>query len=184
MKDLAEYLEEVIKNSIEAGSDEINITVRYSDEKNVFRFVVEDNGCGMDKTLLKAATDKGISTKAIGHKGEGLYKLKTLVESCEGIFVLSSHPNKYTRLEWTINADKTPIPLGDLADIIAKTIFKNPNIDIHFMYATKHSTFVFFLPAMAYMYKLEKMSTLSDLRKLKKVLKSNILYSNKPTNRE
>ena len=79
MKDLSEYLEEVIKNSIEAGSDEISITVRYSEQKNVFRFIVEDNGCGMDKTLLKTAADKGISTKAIGHKGDSLFNLKTVI---------------------------------------------------------------------------------------------------------
>ncbi len=175
METLAHHLLDVMNNSWEAGAKEIDVTVRESIEKNVFRFVVEDDGCGMDKTLLKIAADEGITTKKGENRGRGLYLLKAMTQECEGMFQLSSHNGKSTRLEWTVKHNHSNRkPLGDISGVIADFIFSHPLIDVVFVYATEEATFTFFLPSMSYIYGLEKMETASDLKKMKKVLQKNL----------
>ncbi|MBR1626564.1 MAG: ATP-binding protein [Bacteroidales bacterium] len=175
METLAHHLLDILTNSVEAGATEINITIRESLEKNVFRFVVEDDGCGMDKTLLSKAADKGVTTKAGKNRGMGLYLLKSMTEENEGMFQLSSHNGKSTRLEWTVkHSSPKRKPLGDISGVIADFIFSHKDIDVFFMYATEEDTFSFYLPSMAYMYNLEKMESGSDLKKMKKVIQKNL----------
>ncbi|MBR1774500.1 MAG: ATP-binding protein [Bacteroidales bacterium] len=179
MQTLAHHLLDVMVNSLEAGATEIDVTIRESIEKNVFRFLVEDDGCGMDKKLVKMAAEKGITTKVGKDRGWGLYLLKTMTEECEGTFQLSSHAGKSTRMEWTVKHDSDKRkPLGDISGVIADFIYAHKDIDVRFTYATEEATFSFFLPAMSYMYDLEKFESSSDLKRLKRVLEKNLVRIN------
>ncbi|MGP1515570.1 MAG: ATP-binding protein [Bacteroidales bacterium] len=175
MDSLSHYLLDVMTNSVEAGATDIEITIRESDKKNYFRFVVQDNGCGMNKTLLKTATEEGITTKRGKNRGQGLYLLRAMVEMSEGVLQISSHNGKSTCVEWTIKRDHDKRkPLGDLIGVIADFIYSYKAVGVYFTYATEYDTFSFFLPAMSYIYGLGDMDKNSDLKKMKKILQDNL----------
>ena len=175
METLTHHLLDVMTNSCEAEADEIEITVRESKEKDVIRFVVQANGIGMTKQFLKTAADKGVTTKEGANRGMGLYLIKTMTQDCGGMFQLSSHNGKSTRLEYTVKlSSEATKPLGDISGMIADFIYAHKEKEVRFTYATDDGTFSFYLPAMAYMYGLEKFESSSDLKKLKKVLQRNL----------
>ncbi len=175
MQTLSHHLLDILTNSVEAGATEIDLVIRESIDKDVIRFVVTDDGCGMDKTLLSKLTTKGISTKRGNNRGMGLYLLKEMIQDNEGTLQITSHNNKSTRIEWTIKHKKTNrIPLGDIAGVVSNFIYSYKDIDLFFTYQTDKDTFTFYLPAMAYLYKIERMEKSSDLKKLKKILEQNL----------
>jgi signal transduction histidine kinase len=175
MQTLSHHLLDILTNSAEAGATEIDLTIRESVGKNVIRFVVTDDGCGMDKALLSKVVNKGITTKRGENRGMGLYLLKEMTQENEGKLQISSHNGKSTRIEWTVRHDKEGrIPIGDISGVVSNFIYSYKDIDLFFTYQTDEDTFAFYLPSMASLYKIERMEKSSDLRKLKKVLEQNL----------
>ena len=168
MKTLADYLLAALTNSVQ-------IEIKETDEKKLIRFVITDNGEGMEKAFVKTAAQPGITTKEGENRGMGLYLIKNLSEECSGMFQLSSHKGKSTRLEYTVKKDSEAIkPIGDIAGVVAEYIYSHPDILVWFEYATDKKKFMFSLPSMRFIYSLPHMNTSADKQKLKKIFQKNL----------
>ena len=75
MIDISLHIYDIAQNAIDAGADHIFISIL----KN--RFVISDNGCGMDEQTKKSACIKGFTTRKNGRGGNGLYLLRCNAES-------------------------------------------------------------------------------------------------------
>lgn len=103
---LADILTDLVQNSIEAGSNLVNI-VFIEDIKSI-RFTVEDNGRGMNKGTLERADDP-FRTDGIKHPGRrvglGIPFLRQTAEQVGGRVDINSSIGKGTRVEAEFPAD-------------------------------------------------------------------------------
>lgn len=116
---LADILTDLVQNSIEAGSNLVNI-VFIEDIKSI-RFTVEDNGRGMNKDTLERVDDP-FRTDGIKHPGRrvglGIPFLRQTAEQVGGRVDINSSIGKGTRVEAEFPADHLDLPpVGDLVQL-------------------------------------------------------------------
>lgn len=83
-------IENLIKNSIDAGSTEIKVTTQ---ENKYLELIVEDNGTGVSRNLQKKMFSPGYTTKEYGW-GMGLSLTKRIVRMHHGKIIYKSHKEK------------------------------------------------------------------------------------------
>lgn len=113
MQDLRDCVLELVKNSIEAESTFIEISVFQKDARRLF-LQVEDNGCGMSSELLEICQSPFYSTKG-KEVGMGLPLVKELALRTGGDFAVECN----NRGGITVSAlfkpyDINMIPIGDI----------------------------------------------------------------------
>lgn len=86
--EIMRVVQNVLKNSIEAGSKVIRVRIERPDEFNV-AVVVDDNGGGMDENQRKAIDSAGVTFKPNG-TGLGLGICRHIVSAHGGTFAISS----------------------------------------------------------------------------------------------
>ncbi len=113
---IADFLSDVLQNSIEAKSTLIELDI----EQSLTNFAVKlrDNGCGMNPDQLVRALDPFVSD-GVKHphrrQGLGLPFLKQAVDSLGGQMKISSVPGQGTQLSFKLPLGHIDCPpLGDL----------------------------------------------------------------------
>jgi signal transduction histidine kinase len=91
--ELMRVLQNLFKNSLEAGATRLTITFTRIEEK--LEVVITDNGVGMDAERVKRALHGGFSSKATG-TGLGLSICRHLIGTHGATFELESAPGKGT----------------------------------------------------------------------------------------
>ncbi|MDO9629475.1 MAG: ATP-binding protein, partial [Acholeplasmataceae bacterium] len=83
------------------------------------KIMIQDNGRGMSKDILKMATSPFYTTRKTRRVGLGLSFLKMLAEQTEGTFHIKSKENVGTTIEMTLNYIHPDMPpLGNLGEMI------------------------------------------------------------------
>lgn len=139
MNELSFYILDIVQNSINAHSKNVNLSVEESDNKIVI--TISDDGIGMDKHELKKATNPFYST---GNKkiGLGLSLFKEICEHTNGTFEIKSEKNKGTIVRGELNKESLNyLSLGDLTETII-TIICFGQIDVKFSYQNRDNLFV------------------------------------------
>ncbi len=96
----------IINNSFEAiGEEDGEIIIKLSMENQFINFVCQDNGGGIEDSLLELIPNPNFSTKEY-HKGMGLYISKAIIESYNGILSINSKsPNTIVSINFPIKND-------------------------------------------------------------------------------
>lgn len=134
MQDISLHLLDIIENSVRAGARCIRIRVINDAQQNVLRFIVEDDGCGMDSETLFNAQDPFYTSKQerIKKVGLGIPLFKQNAELCNGSFDITSQPGLGTVLKADFERDNIDrLPLGSLKDTLLGAIIGHQDIDFH-----------------------------------------------------
>ncbi|MFO7660292.1 MAG: ATP-binding protein [Candidatus Cloacimonadaceae bacterium] len=134
MQDLSLHLLDIIENSVRARARSIRIRIISDSQQNVLRFIVEDDGCGMDSETLEMAQDPFYTSKEERTKkvGLGIPLFKQNAEFCNGSFTISSEPCLGTVLKADFERDNIDrLPLGNLKDTLLGAIVGHQDIDFY-----------------------------------------------------
>ncbi|MFP4362710.1 MAG: ATP-binding protein [Spirochaetia bacterium] len=117
---IADFMLDIIQNSVEAESSEIRIDL--TETESSMRFAIRDNGVGMAPEELRKAKDP-FFTNGVKHKkrkvGLGLPFLIQTIEMTDGDFDISSEKGKGTMViaDFQLDHMDTP-PTGDIIALI------------------------------------------------------------------
>ncbi len=89
----------LINNSIEAISSSGKITLKISEENEKVKFVIQDNGCGMEPSILEKIFEPFFSHNKKKGTGLGMAIVKSIIESHKGVISSASKPGLGTRFE-------------------------------------------------------------------------------------
>jgi two-component system sensor histidine kinase DctS len=96
---LTVILGNLLENAIDAAKGKENGKIQlYISCGNQLKVHVDDNGCGIAPALQSLVFERGISTKGSEQEnhGIGLYTVKQIVDSCQGVISIDSMPEEGT----------------------------------------------------------------------------------------
>ncbi|HIP91948.1 MAG TPA: ATP-binding protein [Thermotoga sp.] len=131
LRTIADHIMDIAQNAVKVGAKNIKIYIDEVPEKT-FKFVVEDDGPGMDEKTLSRIFDPFFTTRdpKIRKVGLGLPFLRQSAEATGGYVKLFSKPGKGTRVEALFHLDHVDCqPIGDLPSTFSALIFSNSNIN-------------------------------------------------------
>ncbi len=132
MQDISLHLLDIIENSVRAGAKGIRIRIINDAQENILRFIVEDDGCGMDSETLAMAQDPFYTSKEdrVKKVGLGIPLFKQNAELCNGSFTITSEPCLGTVLKADFEKDHIDrLPLGNLKDTLLGAIIGHSDVD-------------------------------------------------------
>lgn len=113
---ICDYVSDIVHNSIEAGS--LNIELVWTETDKLISLKIVDDGCGMDEATLEKALNP-FYTDGSKHKGRtvglGLPFLKQAAKSTGGEFEIKSEKGKGTLVNFSF--DKTHIDMPAIGSI-------------------------------------------------------------------
>ena len=98
MKELALHLLDLVENSANAGASSITVTVMEDLAADRLRFIVLDDGCGMNADLVKRIRDPFTTTQK-KRTGLGIPFLCQSAEICGGSVEIQSEPGSGTKVD-------------------------------------------------------------------------------------
>ena len=123
MKELALYILDIFYNSAAADAALIRIAVKEDSNRNLFSVKVTDNGCGIDRTLLKKVKDPFVTTRTTRKVGMGIPLLTQAAEQSGGNLVILSKKDFGTTLTANFELDHVDRPpLGDMVSSLLAMI--------------------------------------------------------------
>ncbi|RKX54862.1 MAG: ATP-binding protein [Thermotoga sp.] len=128
LRSIAEHILDIAQNSVKAGAKMIRIELEEF-ENDHFRFVIEDDGKGMEDP--KIAFDPFYTSRDPGIRkvGLGLPFLKQSAELTGGYVKLETEVGKGTKVEalFKLSSIDCP-PIGDIAGVVSSLIFSDDEI--------------------------------------------------------
>lgn len=129
MKDIAFHITDIAENSLRAGAKQVEVSLRLAGRE--LSLTIADNGCGMNETTLRRATDPFYTTRTTRHAGLGLPFLFQNAAQCGGGATIDSAPNRGTRVSACFRLDHIDCPpAGDLATTLALLLTGSPGVDV------------------------------------------------------
>jgi hypothetical protein len=132
---LSDLVIDIAQNAVESGASLVELEIRETDEE--FRFILKDNGRGMNKHELERAIDPFISDgKKHPHRQVGLgipFLIQTALQSGGGYDLHSAKDAGTTITAWfDLTVTDTP-PVGDVSGMLRTVLlFAGPEeIGIH-----------------------------------------------------
>lgn len=143
MEEIAMYILDIVNNSLAAGSKNIHVYIRDSEQYNIIDILIVDDGCGMDEETLKKVTDPFYTSRTTRNVGLGVPMFKDSVEMTGGYFVIDSRRSVGTTLNGTYirNHLDTP-PMGDIIETMITLIQFDESVDYIFEYNEDDHEFV------------------------------------------
>ena len=130
MQDLSLHILDIAENATKAGATLIEIDVSEDISKDLLQISIRDNGRGMDKEMLKGATDPFVTTRTTRRVGLGLPLLEQAAKETGGNLLITSDPGKGTKVVATFqesHIDRRPV--GDMGATLTTLIMGNPDLD-------------------------------------------------------
>lgn len=133
MRELSLNVMDIVQNSISAGADRIDLSVKESHTEDVLVISIRDNGRGMTEEQVRRVTDPFYTTRTTRKVGLGVPLFKMEAEMTGGKFSIVSKLGEGTE----VTAQFVPshvdmIPLGDINATVKLLITCNPAIDFVF----------------------------------------------------
>ncbi|WP_313340499.1 sensor histidine kinase [Sedimentibacter sp.] len=143
MKELSMHILDIAMNSISAGSKLIEIIIEESNNSNLIKIIIKDDGCGMSDDTIKRVTDPFYTTRTTRKVGLGIPLLKEACERCNGYFNINSEIGKGTTVECSFERDNIDrAPVGNMGDTIITIINSLNNCELLYNYSTDEKSFV------------------------------------------
>jgi anti-sigma regulatory factor (Ser/Thr protein kinase) len=144
MRELSLHLLDIAENGVSAGAQNVTITIVEDLRTDRLQLAVEDDGRGMDETMVEQVTNPFITTRTTRKVGLGIPLLKLAAEMCDGSLKVESTPNVGT----TVNVDFQRshidrMPLGDLPGTMLSLLIGWPQVHWVLRYRVDEEEFVF-----------------------------------------
>ena len=144
MEDISLHLLDLAQNSISAGANLVEISIREDREKDHKWVQISDNGKGMDEEQVNKVYDPFYTTRTTRKVGLGIPMFKASAEASGGKLEMISQKGKGTTLlALFIDSHIDCLPLGKMEETIAALIFMNPEVD--FVYTHENNCRQFLL---------------------------------------
>ncbi len=141
MDNLADYLLDLIQNSIRAEAKLITLSIELD---QMLKVVIKDNGKGMSKELLALVDSPFYTTRTTRKVGLGLPLIKMLTEQTDGSFLIESKLGYGTSLTLNFNPLSIDMPLiGNLGELIYTIIIHQDVKEFIFVYKVKEKKVTF-----------------------------------------
>ena len=129
LRSIADHILDIAQNSVKAGSKNVKVVIEEGEDE--FRFVVEDDGHGMDEEELSRVFDPFFTTRDEKKRrvGLGLPFLKQITELTGGYTKIESRRGEGTRVEALFKLKSVDCPpVGDIAGTVGTLIFGSEKI--------------------------------------------------------
>lgn len=119
MRELADHILDLMRNSLEAGADEIELEVVEDQPNDLLSVCVRDNGRGFPAEVLARATDAFCTTRTTRRFGLGLALLQATCEQSGGAVEVLSEPGAgaTVRAQMRLSHLDRP-PLGEMGSAV------------------------------------------------------------------
>jgi len=142
MNSIADHILDITNNSIRAAATKIEIGLGYDENAHSLTFSVQDNGKGMEPSVLEQVTDPFFTSRKSRKQGFGLPFIKMNAELTGGALHIESAPDMGTRVLAEFNTNHIDmLPVGDLAGVLTILFTSEPGIDIRFTFKTNEQEF-------------------------------------------
>ena len=139
MKELSLNILDIAQNSVKAGAEHLDITLRQTGQ--TLTITIADDGCGMSPAFLAAVTDPFTTTRTTRKVGMGLPLFKLAAEQTGGTLEITSRqatpedPAHGTRVTATFFTDHMDCaPLGDVTSTVVTLIQGSPELELTFVH--------------------------------------------------
>ena len=142
MRELSLHILDALRNSIEAGATEVELTVCEDRGRDLLEVVVRDNGRGMDAKAAARAADAFYSTRTTRRFGLGLALFKATCERCEGGLSIEARPGGGTLVTARMrlrHLDRPP--LGDMGAVIQAFACEAERVALRYTHAVDGACF-------------------------------------------
>ena len=132
LRTIADHILDIAQNSVNAGARFIEVVIEENTKEGIFRFIVKDNGRGMDKEEIEKLFDPFYTTRdhKIRRVGLGLPMLKFACEATGGNIRVSSKKGVGTEIEAIFKTSHIDCqPVGDIGGVIFTLLFSEKNVD-------------------------------------------------------
>ena len=144
MREIALHLLDIAENSVAANATRVEILVDEDVRNDRLKIVVQDNGKGMDESLLAQVADPFVTSRTTRKVGLGIPLFKATAESCRGYLKIESTVGQGTRLEVEFQHSHIDrMPLGDLAGTMLHLVIGHPEVHWLFQYQVDDNAFTF-----------------------------------------
>lgn len=144
MKELSLHILDLVENSINAKAKLITIKVIENIKEDYLKIIIEDDGTGIDKELLKTVDNPFSTTRKTRNVGLGLSLIKEAALRTDGNFQINSEIGKGTKVVVTFKYSHIDrAPLGDMGSTISTLLNRDDNIDYLYIHQLNHKQFVF-----------------------------------------
>ncbi|MFW6381752.1 MAG: ATP-binding protein [Bacillota bacterium] len=144
MKELSLHILDIMQNSLAAGADCIELTIRENRQQDQLIIEIRDNGRGMDRDQQQQVTDPFVTSRQTREVGLGLPLLSEAARRCGGELKLESTPGEGTRVEaWFQYNHIDRAPLGDMPGTIVSLLAVNPELELVYRHYLNQRQFVF-----------------------------------------
>jgi anti-sigma regulatory factor (Ser/Thr protein kinase) len=142
MRELSLNILDIARNGLEAGADQIEITIEVA--KETLTISIKDNGKGMDKDKAQRVQDPFVTDRTSRKVGLGIPLFKMSALMTNGEFSLSSEPGKGTLVQAVYKLDNIDrAPLGAVEDTVIALIGERPDADYTLIYKGEADQFEF-----------------------------------------
>jgi len=143
MKELSLNILDILENSIHAGATRIHLILQeFIEKKDYLSFSIEDNGKGMDQTMVDSLFDPFTTTSTTKTVGLGLPLLKQEAEMCGGGAEIKSKPGEGTVVSfWFQHSHIDRPPLGDIVSTIVMMYAVHSHLEFVFTHEVDEDSF-------------------------------------------
>ncbi len=116
MLELALHALDILRNAVEAGATQVELTIIEDEPADRLTLTISDNGRGMDDETIRRALNPFYTTRTTRHVGLGLPLFAAAAETAGGGLTIRSRPGAGTTVEATFQLSHPDRqPLGDIA---------------------------------------------------------------------
>ncbi|MBR0319569.1 MAG: sensor histidine kinase [Clostridia bacterium] len=144
MRELADNIMDIAQNSISAGANLTEVTVKVSHHDNLITLIFRDDGCGMSAEMVKNVTEPFTTTRKTRKVGLGLPLLQQTAMMTGGEMRIESQVGQGTCVTASFGLDHIDRPpMGDVAGAWFSLVVMNPDTDFLFQYDFDGKVFTF-----------------------------------------
>lgn len=144
MKDLSLHILDIMRNSVEAGANFIELNLIENVPENLLTIILRDNGKGMTPEQVSKASDPFFTSRTTRKVGLGLSLLKQHAEQSGGRLDIHSIQGTGTKVTATFLLDHIDRPpLGDIEGVVTLMAATCIGLDLVYSHTTTKGTFTF-----------------------------------------
>lgn len=129
------HILDIAENAIRARADKIIIEILEDVGKDQLTVKIEDNGLGMDRKILKKATDPFFTTKENRKFGLGLSLFSQAAKQAGGSIKIKSKKGAGTKITAVFKLSHPDLkPTGNVLETIAALVAANPKTRFIYKY--------------------------------------------------
>jgi anti-sigma regulatory factor (Ser/Thr protein kinase) len=142
--ELSLHILDLLRNSIEAGANQIQLLIEEDPAADWVTIEISDNGRGMNPKQVEKVLDPFFTTRKTRRVGLGLSLFAAAARQCGGDLKIQAEPGKGTKVSATFQLSHWDrAPLGDIVGTLLTIIFAGPQVDLDYCHKRGGEAFHF-----------------------------------------